>query len=61
MIINAGICGNMGKVHRVGRDPNNIQLLILDVDGVLTDGSLILGSDGQEYKLFNSKDEAAIK
>ena len=61
MIIDAGICGNMGKVHRVSRDPKNIQLLILDVDGVLTDGSLILGSDGQEYKLFNSKDGAAIK
>ena len=61
MIISIGICGNMGKVHRVSRDPKNIQLLILDVDGVLTDGSLILGSDGQEYKLFNSKDGAAIK
>jgi 3-deoxy-D-manno-octulosonate 8-phosphate phosphatase (KDO 8-P phosphatase) len=61
MIIDAWICGNMGKVHRVSRDPKNIQLLVLDVDGVLTDGSLILGSHGQEYKVFNSKDGAAIK
>lgn len=45
----------------MSRDPKNIQLLVLDVDGVLTDGSLILGSDGQEYKLFSSKDGAAIK
>ena len=45
----------------VDQNPKNIQLLVLDVDGVLTDGSLILGTDGQEYKLFNSKDGAAIK
>ena len=32
------------------------RLLIFDVDGVLTDGSLYLGDDGQEYKAFNSKD-----
>ena len=43
------------------RDPQNIRLLVLDVDGVLTDGSLILGPEGQEYKLFSSKDGAAIK
>ena len=33
-----------------------IRLLILDVDGVLTDGSLYVGDDGEEYKAFNSKD-----
>ncbi|TCT21962.1 3-deoxy-manno-octulosonate-8-phosphatase KdsC [Thiobaca trueperi] len=33
-----------------------IQLLIFDVDGVLTDGSLYLGDGGQEYKVFNSRD-----
>jgi 3-deoxy-D-manno-octulosonate 8-phosphate phosphatase (KDO 8-P phosphatase) len=33
-----------------------IELVIFDVDGVLTDGSLYLGDDGQEYKAFNSKD-----
>jgi 3-deoxy-D-manno-octulosonate 8-phosphate phosphatase (KDO 8-P phosphatase) len=33
-----------------------IQLVIFDVDGVLTDGSLFLGNDGQEYKAFNSRD-----
>jgi 3-deoxy-D-manno-octulosonate 8-phosphate phosphatase (KDO 8-P phosphatase) len=30
--------------------------VIFDVDGVLTDGSLYLGDDGQEYKAFNSRD-----
>lgn len=34
----------------------DIQLLALDVDGVLTDGKLIYGSDGQELKAFNSLD-----
>ena len=33
-----------------------IRLVIFDVDGVLTDGRLMLGDDGQEYKSFNSKD-----
>ncbi|MDH5392720.1 MAG: HAD-IIIA family hydrolase [Gammaproteobacteria bacterium] len=35
---------------------SRIQLVIFDVDGVLTDGSLFLSDDGQEYKAFNSKD-----
>jgi 3-deoxy-D-manno-octulosonate 8-phosphate phosphatase (KDO 8-P phosphatase) len=33
-----------------------VRLVIFDVDGVLTDGSLFLGDDGQEYKAFHSKD-----
>lgn len=33
-----------------------IKLIIFDVDGVLTDGSLFIGDDGQEYKAFNSQD-----
>ncbi|MCG8428659.1 MAG: 3-deoxy-manno-octulosonate-8-phosphatase KdsC [Chromatiales bacterium] len=38
-----------------------IKLIIFDVDGVLTDGSLYLGDDGQEYKAFNSKDGHGMK
>lgn len=34
----------------------SVKLVIFDVDGVLTDGSLFIGDDGQEYKAFNSKD-----
>lgn len=33
-----------------------VRLVIFDVDGVLTDGSLFLGDDGQEYKSFHSRD-----
>ena len=34
----------------------SVRLVVFDVDGVLTDGSLYLGDDGQEYKAFNSRD-----
>jgi 3-deoxy-D-manno-octulosonate 8-phosphate phosphatase (KDO 8-P phosphatase) len=37
-----------------------IKLLISDVDGVFTDGSLYLGSDGTEYKQFNVLDGAGV-
>ena len=40
---------------------SRIKLLIFDVDGVLTDGSLFLGDDGQEYKAFHSQDGHGIK
>jgi 3-deoxy-D-manno-octulosonate 8-phosphate phosphatase (KDO 8-P phosphatase) len=38
-----------------------IKLVIFDVDGVLTDGSLFIGDDGQEYKAFHSQDGHGIK
>lgn len=38
-----------------------IKLVIFDVDGVLTDGSLFIGDDGQEYKAFNSRDGHGLK
>lgn len=37
-----------------------IKLLALDVDGVLTDGSLNLGNNGEIFKSFNAKDGLAI-
>lgn len=39
----------------------SIRLVIFDVDGVLTDGSLFIGDDGQEYKAFNSLDGHGMK
>jgi len=38
-----------------------VRMIAFDVDGVLTDGSLIYGDDGQEYKAFNSRDGHGIK
>jgi len=38
-----------------------IKLLILDVDGVMTDGRIIFDSNGVESKFFNVKDGHGIK
>ncbi|WP_198262590.1 KdsC family phosphatase [sulfur-oxidizing endosymbiont of Gigantopelta aegis] len=38
-----------------------IKLLIFDVDGVLTDGMLNYGPDGELFKRFNVKDGVGIK
>ncbi len=40
---------------------NQIKLLILDVDGVLTDGSITLDNKGNEYKSFHVRDGHGIK
>lgn len=38
-----------------------IKLLILDVDGVLTDGHLVLSREGEELKSFSVRDGIGIK
>ncbi|MFN2288795.1 MAG: KdsC family phosphatase [Chromatocurvus sp.] len=38
-----------------------VRLLVLDVDGVLTDGRLLYGNDGEELKAFNIRDGLGIK
>lgn len=38
-----------------------IRLLLLDVDGVLTDGSIIYHDNGKETKVFNVKDGLGIR
>lgn len=40
---------------------SKIRLLILDVDGVLTDGGLQFDNHGEEYKTFNSLDGHGIR
>ena len=39
----------------------SIKLLLLDVDGVLTDGSIIYNDNGEETKVFNVKDGLGIR
>lgn len=39
---------------------DDIKLIALDVDGVLTDGKLLIGSNGVEYKSFHVKDGMGI-
>jgi len=38
----------------------NIKLIVFDVDGVLTDGKLYIGSDREEYKAFHTQDGMGI-
>jgi 3-deoxy-D-manno-octulosonate 8-phosphate phosphatase (KDO 8-P phosphatase) len=38
-----------------------IRLLVLDVDGVLTDGRLYFGVDGEAFKVFHVRDGLGIK
>jgi 3-deoxy-D-manno-octulosonate 8-phosphate phosphatase (KDO 8-P phosphatase) len=38
-----------------------IKVVIFDVDGVMTNGSLMLGDDGLEYKSFHSLDGLGMK
>jgi len=39
----------------------DIRMLILDVDGVFTDGSIIMDKNGDEHKAFNVRDGHGIK
>lgn len=38
-----------------------IRLVVFDVDGVLTNGSLYIGEQGEEYKAFHSRDGHGMK
>ena len=40
---------------------DKIQLLLLDCDGVLTDGGVTWSEDGIEHKTFNIRDGLGIK
>lgn len=40
---------------------SRIKIVIFDVDGVLTDGCIYLGNDGEELKAFNAKDGLGMK
>ena len=42
-------------------DPSKIRLLVLDVDGTLTDGGIYVTDKGDAFKKYNAKDGMAIK
>ena len=48
----------MQKIYRLAKE---LKLLVLDVDGVLTDGRLYFGNSGEELKAFNIHDGLGIK
>ena len=47
--------------NQIKERAGGIKLLVLDVDGVLTDGTLVYGPKGEEVKHFNVKDGVGIK
>ncbi len=44
-----------------GADARNLKLMAFDVDGVLTDGRLYYGPDGETLKAFNTLDGHGLK
>ena len=44
----------------LARQAAGIRLLLLDVDGVLTDGRILIHADGTESKQFNIRDGTAV-
>ncbi len=40
---------------------NNIQFLVLDIDGVMTDGGMYYTEKGDEFKRFDTRDGVAIR
>ncbi len=51
--------GGIG-LKNVVKKARKIKMIISDVDGVLTDGKIIIGNNGQEFKAFNSQDGMGI-
>lgn len=48
-------------MHSVIEKAKSIRIVIFDVDGVLTDGTLYLTDGGEEIKAFNSRDGHGMK
>lgn len=45
----------------MGKKLENVKLLILDVDGTLTDGGVYVTQDGKQFKKYNAKDGLGIR
>lgn len=48
-------------LERVYEQASQVRLLVLDVDGVMTDGRLHFDSKGKEYKVFHVRDGYGIR
>jgi len=46
--------------HQIELRARRLKLLLLDVDGVLTDGTVVMGSESGEAKAFSIRDGAAM-
>lgn len=49
------------KMKDILERAKKIKLVVFDVDGVLTDGSLFYGDNGEEYKAFYARDGLGMK
>jgi 3-deoxy-D-manno-octulosonate 8-phosphate phosphatase (KDO 8-P phosphatase) len=47
--------------EELARRARDLDWLLFDVDGVLTDGSLVYGADGEQWKVFNVRDGVGFK
>ena len=50
----------VGKNLRVAQTKKDIKLIILDIDGVMTDGGMYFTENGDQMKKYNTKDGMAI-
>ncbi len=48
-------------MEKVRQQAGGIALLVLDVDGVMTDGRIQLDADGREFKVFHVRDGCGIR
>lgn len=51
--------GNLASIEEI--KSRKIKLLVLDVDGVMTDAGMYYSESGDEYKKFNAKDGIVLK
>ena len=53
--------GSSARRGAIGKKARAIRLAIFDVDGVLTDGTLYIGANGEAFKAFNILDGQGMK
>ena len=51
----------MRSIQNMSVKPRNIKAIVLDVDGVLTDGRVYFADSGEQMKVFHVHDGTAIK
>ena len=47
--------------HEVAERARAIRMVLLDADGILTDGRLLIGPSGEEWKAFDARDGLGVK
>lgn len=58
----AGSLAPGGRVSAtLGERARGVEMLVLDVDGVLTDGGIVYGNNGLEIKTFHVRDGSGLK